>query len=459
MSAFTSSVEIAAPVEQVFAWHERPGAFDRLTPPWERTVVEQPPDGLAVGTRVVLRTGLVGPISARWVAEHVAYDPPREFRDVQVSGPFAAWDHRHRFRAAGAGTQLSDEVAYRLPLGALGEAVAGGFVRGRLDRMFAYRHRQTAADLAAHERARERGTPTMHIAVTGATGLIGSALVPFLTSGGHRVTRITRRSPRGPDEVRWDPAAGTLDADALRDVDAVVHLAGENIGGGRWTAEHKRRVLDSRVRGTRLIAETLARLGGRRALVCASGVGYYGSDRGDEVLTEESSSGDGFLAEVVRRWEAAADPARDAGARVVHLRTGVVQTPRGGSLRLQLPLFRLFAGGRLGSGRQWLSWLTLDDAVGAYHHALTSPDLAGAVNATAPNPVTNAEFTRVLGRVLRRPTPVPVPRFGPAILLGREGATETAFASQRALPARLERDGYPFRFPDLESGLRHVLGR
>lgn len=453
--------EVPATVEELFAWHERPGALERLTPPWERTTVEQPPDSLEVGTRAVLRAGVLGPFAVRWVAEHVGYDPPREFRDLQRSGPFAAWDHRHRFSPAGAGRSvLTDDVAYRLPLGPLGQTVAGRLVRGRLERMFAYRHRQTIADLAAHRRAGERGSTSMHVAVTGSSGLIGSALVAFLSTGGHRVTRVVRGAPEGGDRLRWDPEGGVIDAAGLRGVDAVVHLAGEPIGGGRWTPERKRRILDSRVKGTRLLAETLAGMrDGPRTLVCMSGINAYGYDRGDEVLTEESSRGDGFLAEVVRQWEAAADPARAAGLRVVHVRGGVVQSPKGGSLRLQLPLFRAGVGGPLGSGRQWFSWISLDDIVGVLHHALVTPDVEGVLNATAPQPVRNAEFTRVLGRVLGRPTLVPVPRFGPALLLGREGAKETAFVNLRVLPARSQATGYTFRHPDVETALRHLLGR
>ncbi|MGH8900177.1 MAG: TIGR01777 family oxidoreductase [Egibacteraceae bacterium] len=298
----------------------------------------------------------------------------------------------------------------------------------------------------------------MRAAVTGSTGLIGSALVEFLASGGHRVVRLARGAATGPDEIAWDPAAGTIDREGLRDVDAVIHLAGEPIGGGRWTAERKQRIRDSRVHGTRLLAETLAGMdAGPRTLVCGSAIGFYGSDRGDEVLTEDSSSGSGFLAGVVREWEAAADPAREAGLRVVCVRTGIVQSPRGGALGLQLPLFRLGVGGRLGSGRQWTSWITIDDIVGILAHALMEPSLDGVLNGTAPEPVRNAEYTRVLGRVLGRPAVLPVPRAGPAALLGREGAEETALASQRVLPARTEATGYVFRHRDLETGLRHVL--
>jgi uncharacterized protein len=299
----------------------------------------------------------------------------------------------------------------------------------------------------------------MLVAVTGASGLIGTALVGRLQAEGHQVLRLTRSRPSGPDQAQWDPMAGRLDPDALAKADAVVHLAAKSIGDRlRWTATTKREILETRVKGTGLVARTMAGLvGGPRVLVCASGVGFYG-DRGDEVLTEASSGGRGFLADVVRRWEAAADPARAAGLRVVHLRTGPVQTAAGAGLPKQALMFRLGIGGRLGSGRQWLSWISLDDIAGAYLHALTRQDLDGPVNAVAPNPVTNAEFTATLARVLRRPAVLHVPAFGPRLVLG-EAADELLFVSQRARPARLQASGYRFQFPELEPALRHTLGR
>jgi uncharacterized protein (TIGR01777 family) len=302
----------------------------------------------------------------------------------------------------------------------------------------------------------------MLVAVTGASGLIGSALTRRLRAEGHQVLRLTRSRPSAPDQVQWDPTAGRLDADALAKADAVVHLAAKNLGERlRWNARVKRELLESRVEGTALVARTMADLAGRsggpRVLVCASGVGYYG-DRGDEVLTESSSPGSGFLAEVCKQWEAAADPAREAGLRVVHLRTGPVQDMAGGGLPKQALLFRLGLGGRLGSGRQWLSWTALGDIVGAYLHALTHDELDGPVNNAAPNPVTNAEFTATLARVLGRPAMLPVPAFAPRLVLG-EAADEFLFVSQRALPVRLRETGYRFQFPELEQALRHTLKR
>jgi uncharacterized protein len=299
----------------------------------------------------------------------------------------------------------------------------------------------------------------MLVAVTGASGLIGTAVVRRLQAEGHQVLRLTRSRPSGPDQVQWDPMAGRLDPDALAKADAVVHLAARNIGDRlRWTAATKRDLLQTRVEGTGLVAGTMAGLTeGPRVLVCASGIGFYG-DRGDEVLTEASSGGHGFLADVVRRWEEAADPARAAGLRVVHLRTGPVQTAAGAGLPKQALMFRLGVGGRLGSGRQWLSWISLDDIAGAYLHVLTRQDLDGPVNAVAPNPVTNAEFTATLARILRRPAVLHIPAFGPRLVLG-EAADELLFVSQRARPARLQATGYRFQFPELEPALRQTLGR
>lgn len=456
---FTWQSVLDGPVREVFAWHERPGSAERLLPPWVPLRVERSPQSGHVGSRTVLRTTIPGPAAMRWVTERTNYTPVRAFCDEQLSGPFTSWRHRHVFEEVDSGrTLLTDEVTCELPLRQAG-SVAWPLVNARLGRIFGYRHRQLADDLAMHRRARERGAAMMRVAVTGASGLIGSALVALLRSGGHSVTRLVRREPSGSDEIFWDPSAGRIDAEALRGIDAVIHLAGAPLFG-RWTRSRKRRIRESRVQGTRALAATLADMeDGPRVLVCASGVNVYGYDRGDERLTEQSEPGGGFLADVVSDWEAAADPAREAGLRVVHVRTGLVLSPRGGLLQLQLPLFALGAGGRLGPGTQWMSWIGIDDIVGLYHHALTTPSLHGAVNATAPHPVTNVEFTRVLGRVLRRPTPLPVPKFGPSLLLGEEGAAETAFASQRVLPARVEESGYVFRQRGLEDALRHVLGR
>ncbi|HYB72962.1 MAG TPA: TIGR01777 family oxidoreductase [Candidatus Sulfotelmatobacter sp.] len=298
----------------------------------------------------------------------------------------------------------------------------------------------------------------MHIVVTGSSGLIGSALVASLVAGGHRVSRLVRGPGSGADAIEWDPASGVREVALLEGLDGVVHLAGANIGAGRWTARRKAEIRRSRVEGTQRLCEVLGRLARPpKALVCASAIGIYG-DRGDEPLTEESRPGADFLAEVCRAWEAAAEPAARAGIRLVRLRFGVVLSPAGGALKKMLLPFRLGAGGRIGSGRQYMSWIALDDAVGAIHHALTSGSLTGPVNAVAPSPATNAEFARTLARVLRRPALAPLPAFAVRLALG-EMADALLLASQRVLPARLQASGYAFRFPDLEGALGHLLGR
>jgi len=296
----------------------------------------------------------------------------------------------------------------------------------------------------------------MDVAVTGGSGLIGTALIGALRADGHRVVRVVRQGAPGADTVVWAPDAGTIDAGGLEGLDAVVHLAGEGIAERRWNDAQKQRILQSRTAGTALLADTIAGLQKPpRVLLSASAIGFYG-DRGAEVLTEASPAGDGFLAEVCTAWEAATRPAEDAGVRVAHLRTGIVLSRDGGPLPRMLPLFRFGLGGRLGNGRQIWSWISIDDHVAATRFLLAH-DLRGAVNLTAPAPVTNAEFTGALARVLHRPAWFPVPRFGPTILLGGELAQNLLFSSADVRPARLTDAGFSFAHADIDHALRAVL--
>lgn len=296
----------------------------------------------------------------------------------------------------------------------------------------------------------------MRIVVTGASGLIGQALLGALEAAGHDTTVLVRRPP-GTGEARWDPEAGTIDAGAFDGVGAVVHLAGAGIGDKRWSPARRDVILGSRVASTTLLSRTLAGLGSPPAvLVSASAIGYYG-DRGDEELTEASGPGSGFQAQVCASWEAATADAEAAGIRVVHLRSAVVLSPGGGALGRQLPLFRAGLGGRLGSGRQWFSWISLRDEIGAVMHALEQPALAGAVNASAPAPVTNREYTAALGRALHRPAVVAVPPFALRLALGRQLADELLLGGLRVMPARLLDSGYRFRDPTLGGALEEML--
>ncbi len=437
------------PLSEVWAWHARPGALTRLLPPWQPMTVVSESTSLADGRAVL---GLPGGL--RWVARHdpAGYRPPHRFVDALApAGPLGrvltsvgGWRHTHDFTDEGPRTRVGDHVDTAVPAAALTST-------------FNYRHRQLADDLAAHRDAAAAGAMPMTVALTGASGLVGTALSAFLTTGGHRVIRLVRRPGQTPDERQWDPDDPA--PDLFDGVDAVVHLAGASIAG-RFTDGHKAAIRDSRIGPTRRMAEVLAAAGdGPRTFVCASAIGFYGFDRPDPPLDEDAGRGDGFLADVVADWEAATAPAADAGLRVVNVRTGIVQAAAGGTLRLFRPLFSVGLGGRLGSGRQWLSWIGVDDLVDIYHRALWDSRLTGPVNAVAPEPVRNADYTAVLARVLHRPALLPVPSLGPRLLLGDQGARELAEADQRVIPARLATVGHRFRHPRIDDALAHQLGR
>jgi len=446
------STVMPAPPEEVFAWHLRPGALERLQPPWERVRVVTREGTVRDGDRTQLEMRMGG-LPVRWTALHRDFVDGQRFVDVQEEGPFAAWEHAHEVRPAADGaTEYVDHVRYRLPLGALGRAVAGRAVRRRLERMFAFRHARLEGDLARH---RQAALGPLRVAVTGATGLLGEQLCAFLATGGHTVVRLVRRDP-GADRVLWDPAAGTIDAARLEGVDAIVHLAGENVGQ-RWTAAARRRIRDSRVEGTRLLAEAISRLTKKpRVFVSASASGIYGA-RPAGPVDESAPAGDDFLAEVCVAWEAAARPAADAGVRVVHPRFGVVLSPLGGALAKLLGPFKLGVGGPVGGGAQPMSWIAIDDAVDAVLALIADERFVGPVNVAAPQPVTNAEFSRTLGAVLHRPAVMPVPAAALKLLYGE--MSSVVLGGQEMIPRKLLDAGFTFRHPDLEGALRHLLGR
>jgi uncharacterized protein (TIGR01777 family) len=425
MPEFIFRSHVEAPAEEVFAWHSRTGAGEHLKPPWESVQVLERQGSIQNGDRIVVKTKL---------------------------GPFAKWQHTQHFEPeVPSASYLVDHIQYALPFGFLGNLFGKRFTINKLNRMFTYRHQTTIQDLIL-----QKGGKTMKVLVTGATGLIGSALVSFLTTGGHEVKRLVRSKPEaGQAEILWEPYAESIDRKQLEGADAMVHLSGETIAG-RWTEEKKQKIRDSRVQTTRFLSETLAQLEHPpKVLVSMSAVGYYGN-RGDQILKEDSKAGAGFLAEVCQQWEAATEPAAKKGIRVVNLRTGVVLSPEGGALEKMLFPFKMGAGGFVGSGEQYWSWIAIDDVIGAIHHAMITNSLKGPVNAVAPNPVTNREFTKVLGRVLSRPTLLPMPSFAARLAFG-EMADALLLASARVQPTKLVDSGYEFRHPELEGALRHLL--
>lgn len=441
--------------DALFAWHEREGALARLCPPWEKIEILSASGGIRDGARVVIRQKM-GPFHFDWTVEHRGYVAGKEFRDRQISGPFAEWEHLHRVTSLGPDEcELTDQIEYRLPAGALGRVAGGGMVRRRLAQLFAWRHAITKADL---EQRPEQLSRPGRVLIAGASGLVGRTLVPFLKMHGYEVVRLVRQPTQHADEVSWNPQAGELDPAKIEGVDAVINLSGENLAGGRWTEKRREKILRSRVDATRTLVSAMKRLSKKPAVfISASAVGFYG-DRGDERVTEQSEIGHGFLPDVCLAWETHAAGAQTFGVRTVLARFGVVLTPAGGALAKMLPVFRCGLGGRFGNGSQWMSWITIDDLVAGIYHALTTTSCTGPVNLVSPEPVTNAEFTRTLAGVLRRPAFFRVPALALKILFGRM-AEETLLSGARVVPAKLQETGYRFRHSDLASGLRHILGK
>lgn len=455
---YTKQTKIRTDVGRLFAWHERDGAVSRMTPPWVPLKLVHHSGGIQKGTRVRFILRIFG-IPFAWEAEHVQYEKNRLFRDIQRKGPFKSWIHTHGFEAVSQNESLmTDHVDYELPYGLLGRLFSRLSVKD-MERIFTYRHRVLTADL---ENLPDLYQP-MTILVSGAGGTIGSALIPFLTTSGHRVIRLVRRPCEpGRDEIFWDPDKGILDLDDALQIDAVINLNGLDISRGRWTDRQKEKIIRSRTRPTELLIRTLA---GRKrkptVFLSASAIGFYGN-RGSTVLTEKEDAGDRFISRVCYQWETACmkkDPfLADSSIRRVQMRIGIVLTPAGGALeRMHLP-FLAGLGTTVSHGRQYMSWISMEDILGAIHHLLFDPSIEGPVNLTAPNPVTNAQFTHALARVLNRPAVFRLPAFMVKLLWGQMGQ-ETLLDSARVVPEKLIQSGYRFRFPRIDDAFAHCLGR
>lgn len=450
----------------LYEWHARPGALERLTPPWQRVRVADRKPGadhprIGNGATARLMIGL-GPLSLPWVAQHFDHDPPRQFSDRQLSGPFGSWTHTHRFYESPDGqSELDDSIAYAPPGGALGSTLLGRKLANDLDRLFWFRHERTRLDLLRHAHC---PTP-LTIAIAGSSGMIGSALAAFLSTGGHRVIRLVRKAPvpnpiDGIEQRYWNPASNDISPGTLAGVDAVVNLCGANIAASRWTSRRKAALLASRLAPTATLASAIASLPSAdrpRVLLNASGAHAYGN-RGEEPLTEASERGDGFLASLVRQWESKTRPAQAAGVRTVHLRFGVVLGATGGALRSLLWPTHLGLAGPIGTGRQWWPWIGLDDAVGAIHFLLLRDAIEGPVNVCAPNAATCNDVASAIADAMRRPSVLGLPASVARAILGREMADEALLASTRAEPERLSEAGFRWQHPTLSAAVAWELG-
>ena len=444
MSLNTSHI-VPARREEVWAWHSRPGAVARLNPPfYPFTPITQTTD-LAKGTTVFAL-----PAGLKWEARHdlSGYVKGFRFTDVCVSAPIralATWRHSHSFMSIEVNgvpaTKVTDEVHTRLPQSSLAP-------------MFAYRQQQLIHDMAAMQRFQQFSDRPLTVAITGSRGLVGRALTAQLTTLGHKVIQLVRTTPK-KRQRRWDPQSPA--ADLLAGVDVLVHLAGEPIMG-RFTDAHKQALWDSRVGPTAKLAELVAKSPQCDTMISASAIGVYSFNRGDEILTESSEAGEGFLAELSQAWEADCEAAVSAGKRVVNLRTGVVMSGRGGMLPLLRTLFSTGLGGQFHDGTAWFSWIALDDLTDIIITAAVNSSLSGPINAVSPNPIHNSEMVRTLGKQLHRPARFPIPNLGPRILLGSQGAEEFVLADQRVLPAALLKRGHVFRYRRFATAVAHELG-
>jgi uncharacterized protein len=424
------------PAAAVRAYHERPGAFQRLVPPWETLEVLEQSGTVKEGDRLVLRM----PPGVRWEAVH--HELPDGFVDQMARGPLSSWRHAHRFIEDGSGASvIHDEISFA-------PAAASVVVDAKLERMFAFRKRRLFEDLS-----RQLGKPRLRVLLAGASGLLGTQVVAFLQTAGHDIVQLVRRAPTA-GQVRWNPAAGELDPAALDGVDALISLSGENVAEGAWTAARKQALLQSRLQVTELLSASLARCTTPpRVWLSASAVGVYGNT-GDALATEESARGGGFLAELCERWEAAA--VAPPGTRRVLLRLGVVLSARGGALARMVTPFRWGVGGPIGGGQQFFPWVGMDDAVYAMHHALHDEAVSGPVNIVAPASTRQADFAAAMGKALSRPAIAPLPGFVVRALFGQMGE-EVLLAGQHVAPAILA-PRFHWAFPELDACLRWELG-
>ncbi len=460
-SIFIKSTKIPATNKDVFDYHAREGALERLIPPWSILTVKSQEGSIRDGAISTFKV-ILGPIGFKWTAAHFGYLQDRQFQDKMVKGPFQSWIHTHSFMPYKIGhCIMEDKIAYSPPFGKLGPMLFNNTIQNNLNQLFQYRHRILTNDINLWKLAgKSKG---QRILITGSHGLIGSSLIPLLTAAGeHKITRLARhpssRNYTHSHSIVWDPSEDKVNVKELEGFDVVVHLAGENIFG-RWTDSKKQRIRESRINNTRLLCDSLIKLANPPStLICASATGFYGN-QGNKVLTEESKPGSGYLSDVCRKWEESTETARDAGIRVVNTRFGVVLTPNGGMLQKLLALSTFGIGLTLGDENQYISWVSIEDVIGSIFYSIINSSIRGPVNVVSPNPVTNQEFLKTLARIVKSRILLPISQKLARVMLG-ELADAILTSSALVIPNKLTSSaGYRFVNQDLEDALRLLLGR
>lgn len=442
--------------EDAFDWHARSGAIERLTPPWVNIDLLSRKGGLETGATVLMNMGKK-PFQMAWHARHIEYEYGKMFRDMQEKGPFNSWVHTHLFHKEGpSNTLMEDRIDYKLPLHPLGNMFAGWYMEKELEKIFTHRHSTVYHDMSAHKKA---NLSPLRILISGASGLIGSALTPYLTTGGHQVIRLVRtKTVKCQNKIVWDPSSGQIDTKNLGPIDVVINLAGENIGQKKWDSGRKRLLVESRTKSTTLLATAISNLEPRPSLfICASAIGYYG-DRKDEMLTENHGPGDLFISGICKTWEACAKTAVHPDIRTAFMRIGIGLSPKGGALGELLFPFKMGLGAKIGKGDQYMSWISLDDILDAFLHVISKQSLSGPVNVVAPEPVTNREFTKIFADVLNRPSVFTIPEKAIDLIFGEMGR-EILLSSARVKPEKLVQSGFTFRSETLYDALKHMLGK
>ena len=445
----------------LFNWHEMPGAFLRLNPPFEPVELISHTGGIKDGAQVKIKIPILGPIGIFWSLTHTGYVAGEKFEDHQVKGPFKSWQHRHLFKAISeTESELHDEIQFSLPFSILSEPLFGWLFKRKLTKLFHFRHQQTKCDLTVIERYKNSFPLPQRYLISGASGFVGKSLVSFLLTAGHSVSILSRKDttlfPSEVIQIPWDPYQQELDSNAIEGFDHIIHLSGENVAS-RWSEKIKKRIIDSRVVTTLLLAETVKQLTKKPdSFISASGVGFYGTHT-NSVVDENSPQGDGFLAEVVRLWENALSPLKDSSVRTYCARFGIILSPDGGALKKLIIPFMLGIGGPIGMGRRMMSCISKSDVVYGLYHLTASKTSRGPINFCVPTAVSNLVFSQTLARILKRPCVAFVPPFILKIIFGKM-ADETILTSQNVSPKSLKESGFSFSFPSIESILRFVTG-